>query len=44
MERVRETRQALSLTLAREVARQLRLRCRVNDDEDVDDGVGRTPM
>ena len=27
-----EMRQALSLTLAREVARQLRMRCRVNDE------------
>ena len=33
-ERTREIRQALSLTLAREVARQLRVRCRVNDAEE----------
>jgi hypothetical protein len=31
-ERAAEMRQALSLTLAREVARQLPVRCRVNDD------------
>jgi len=32
-ERATEMRQALSLTLMREVARQLRLRCRVCDEE-----------
>ena len=32
-ERVKEMRQTLSLTLVREIARQLRLRCRVNDDD-----------
>ena len=39
-ERAVEMRQALSLTLMREVVRQLRLRCRVSDEEGPDRPTG----